>query len=203
MPKKIIDWSKCIIYKIWKDDDFYVGSTTDLASRKSKHKRVCNNEKGRDYNLKLYQTIRDKGGWNQFEIIPLEEYTECKSQVQARIREEEWRVKLYANLNMRKAFVVKQEYQSQYKQEHKEEIKIYTQEHKEEKKIYDMIYRKDNVDKIKEYQAQYRQDNVDKFKEKYTCKCGSICIKKNKAKHEKSLKHQNFILNSNSNGEKY
>jgi hypothetical protein len=27
MPLKAIDFSKTIIYKIWKDDDFYVGST--------------------------------------------------------------------------------------------------------------------------------------------------------------------------------
>lgn len=64
MPRKPIEWNKCIIYKIWKDDDFYVGSTTNFANRKRNHKiLVIMKSKYKDYNLKIYQTIREKGGW--------------------------------------------------------------------------------------------------------------------------------------------
>ena len=49
MPKKAIDYSNAVIYKICCKDlkvtDVYVGSTTNLAQRRSKHKYVCNNEK--------------------------------------------------------------------------------------------------------------------------------------------------------------
>ena len=173
MPLKAIDFSKTIIYKICKDDDFYVGSTTDFASRKSKHKRTCSNEKGKDYNFKLYQTIRDKGGWDSWEMTPLEEYVECKSQTQARIREEEWRVKLNASLNMRKAFGAEtsQEYKKQYHQEHKEEIN--------------------------EKKTQYRQEYADVINAKkavpYCCQCGSTIRISDKARHEKTIKHQKYL----------
>jgi hypothetical protein len=132
MPLKAIDFSKTIIYKISKDDDFYVGSTTDFATRKSKHKMNCNNEKSKKYNFKLYQTINTNGGWDTWEMIPLEEYVECQNKTQARIREEEWRVKLNASLNMRKAYRNKQEYDKQYRKQ----------------------YREDHVDEIKKYNAK-------------------------------------------------
>jgi len=178
MPLKAIDFSKTIIYKIWKDDDFYVGSTTDFASRKKKHKHSCNNKEGRFYNFKIYQTIREKGGWSEWEMTPLEEYVECKSKTQARIREQEWLVKLNASLNTYKAFITeetKQEYQKQYN-------KQYRQEHAEE---------------LKAQIAQYRQKHADKIKEKgavkYKCKCGSICRIDGKTNHEKTLKHQAYL----------
>lgn len=169
MPKKPIEWSKCIIYKIWNEDDFYVGSTTDLASRKKRHKYNCNNENVKEYNFKIYQTIREKGGWNAWQMTPLEEYKECKSLIEARIREEEWRVKLNANLNMKKCFgaETRQEY-----------MKIYEQEHKEEKKIY---------------LAQYRQNHKEELNAKFDCKCGGKYKHQGKSIHEKTKKHQTYL----------
>ena len=163
MPLKAIDFSKTIIYKIWKDDDFYVGSTTDFPTRKSHHKGVCNNINAKDYNLKIYQTIREKGGWDEWQMTPLEEYVDCQNKTQARIREEYWRETLQAKLNMRKAFGAEtiQEYQ-------------------------------------KEYLAQYRQEHADKIKAKgavkFECECGSVCRIDVKARHEKSLKHQAYLV---------
>ena len=120
MPKKPIEWSKCIIYKIWKDDDFYVGSTTDFTSRKASHKNQCKSN-----NSKLYQMIRENGGWEQWEIIPLEEYTECQNKIQARIKEEEWRINLNSNLNSRKAFSINKEYLAQFHKDNIEKIHFY------------------------------------------------------------------------------
>jgi len=180
MPRKPIEWSKCIIYKIWKDDEFYVGSTTDLASRKRQHKNACNCITHKDHNCKVYQTIREKGGWVAWEMTPLEEYKECQTQIEARIREEEWRVKLNANLNSRKCFAdsLTKEYMIQYNKERKEELKQYRQEHKEE---------------IKEYNKQYAQDNANKLKEKFECKCGGKYTYKKKTQHEKTIKHQTYL----------
>ena len=184
MPKKPIDFSKTIIYKISKDDDFYVGSTTDFASRKSHHKHTCNTEKSKDYNLKVYRTIRERGGWNEWQMTPLEEYVECQNKIQARIREEEWIDKLQTNLNMRKAFGAEtvQEYQKQYYQEHADELKAqkakYYQEHKEEK-------------------AQFYQEHADEINAnravKFECGCGSVCRISDKARHEASKKHQAYL----------
>jgi len=173
MPKKPINFSKTIIYKIWKDDNFYVGSTTDFASRKSKHKGNCNNKKSKEYNYKLYQTIRENGGWDTWKITPLEEYIDCQNSTQARIKEEEWRVKLNASLNTRKAFIAEtiQEYKKQYHQEHKEEIN--------------------------EKKTQYRQEYADVINAKkavpYCCQCGSTIRISDKARHEKTIKHQKYL----------
>ena len=37
------------------------------------------------------------------------------------------------------------------------------------------------------------KDNLKTDDKKYTCECGSIINKTGKSKHEKSLKHKNFI----------
>jgi hypothetical protein len=169
MPRKPIEWSRCIIYKIWKDDDFYVGSTTDFVKRQYHHKQSCNNE---TCNFKIYQMIREKGGWDSWQMIPLEEYKECQTQVQARIREEEWRVKLNANLNMRKAFgaETRQEYLAQHHQEHKEERNKksaqYHQEHKEEIKEKKKKYNQEHKEEIKQKNKKYYQEHKEEIKQK-------------------------------------
>jgi len=174
MPKTPIDFSKTIIYKIWKDDDFYVGSTTDFATRKTKHKSACNSETGYHYNLKVYQTIREKGGWDTWEMTPLEEYVDCQNKIQARIREEEWRVKLNASLNARKSYISN------------EELKIYFdnyhQNHKEEEKAYSKQYRQDHIEEIKA-----------KKEVKCNCDCGGKYTISNKSYHLKSKKHQAYL----------
>jgi len=201
MPRKPIEWSRCIIYKIWKDDDFYVGSTTDFVKRQYHHKQSCNNEKR---NFKIYQMIREKGGWDSWQMTPLEEYKECQTQVQARIREEEWRVKLNAQLNMIRAFIDEEqckEEKKKYQQEHKEEIleykKKYQQEHKEERLKYQKQFYQEHKEERLKYQKQFYQDNADKIKEKNKqkcdCECGEKYTQSNKARHEKSIKHQTYL----------
>ena len=48
----------------------------------------------------------------------------------------------------------------------------------------------------KESCAQYRENNKDKINEKHECVCGISYSHSNKARHEKSKKHQNYINNS-------
>ena len=165
MPKKPIEWNKCISYKIWKDDDFYVGSTTDLASRKKRHKHNCNNEQS-----KLYQNIRENGGWDAWQMTPLEEYKECQSQIQARIREEEWRVKLNAKLNSQKCFA------------------------DSSTKEYQVQYCKENKEKRKEYYIQWYQEHKEKININCDCECGGKYSKQNKLKHERTQKHQTYLI---------
>jgi predicted GIY-YIG superfamily endonuclease len=50
MPRKAMDYSKTIIYKIQHEDNeelVYVGHTTNFIKRKNGHKSRCNNEKGK------------------------------------------------------------------------------------------------------------------------------------------------------------
>jgi hypothetical protein len=58
MPKKPIDYSKTIIYKLVCNDlsitDVYVGSTTSFVKRKYLHKSLCNNENSKCYIKKIH-----------------------------------------------------------------------------------------------------------------------------------------------------
>ena len=187
MPRVPIDYSKTIIYHFVCNDtlitDTYVGHTTDFRKRKYGHKSCCNNEEYRDYNFKLYQNIRANGGWENWEMKPLEEFN-CENKIQARIREQEWIDKLQAKMNSVNSFKDKKEYCKEFYEEHKKEIRerhnIYNKEHKEER---NERYQK-NKEKI-----------LEKNKEKFTCECGVICRITDKSRHEKSQKHINSMAN--------
>ena len=63
------------VYQIGRVDgegDVYVGSTFDLGKRKNCHKTSCMNEKDKAYNYRVYQTIRDNGGWYNYAVTVLE-----------------------------------------------------------------------------------------------------------------------------------
>ena len=161
----------------------YIGSTKDIASRKWAHKSDCNNEKRKSYNLKLYKTIRENGGWDNwnFSIIGKGIYNE---RIQARIEEQKYISQLDANLNTFRAIMTKED----------------------EKKIKD-DYVKNNHEKVLESHKKYRdknkeilkakyQENIDlqnKRKEKTQCECGGSYTYSHKAEHFKSKKHQSFV----------
>lgn len=104
MPITSIDCSKTIIYKIVCNDlkvtDLYVGSTTDIIRRKHRHKYNCNNSKQSNHHLKIYQTIRANGGWDNWSVVLVEEYP-CANKLEARRRERYWLETLDASMNMK------------------------------------------------------------------------------------------------------
>ena len=75
MPKVNVDYSNTIIYKLACNDetikDIYVGHTTNFTQRKYAHKINCNNEKSSNYKLKVYEFIRNNGGWKNWEMIEI------------------------------------------------------------------------------------------------------------------------------------
>jgi len=97
-----------IIYKIYCNDcnDIYVGSTQNYSKRKSQHRinSRCSydNVKKR---LKLYKTINEYGGWDNWIMVPIEFCDESiMTKRQAEQKEEEWRLKLNTTLNSQKAY---------------------------------------------------------------------------------------------------
>jgi len=174
MPRLPIDYSKIVIYHFVCNDklviDTYVGHTTDMTKRKCRHKSACCNENGRDYNLKLYKNIRNNGGWENWEMKPLEEFS-CENKIQARIREQYWIDKIQAKLNGNKAFVAEtmKEYQIKYREEHRLDMR--------------------------EYMKVYDEERKEKRSEKITCKCGAICSNGNKSQHLLTKKHINSVPN--------
>ena len=82
-----------IIYMITsldpKIDYCYIGSTQNFTKRKIKHKSMCNNASNSITNTKLYNTMRENGGWDNFSMTRIEEY-KCDTPIQARKREQFW-----------------------------------------------------------------------------------------------------------------
>jgi hypothetical protein len=102
MTKTDIDYSNTIIYKITCKDpavkDVYVGHTTDFVKRKYAHKQGCINTNRPYSKCKLYETIRNHGGWNNW-TMEMIHFFNCKNQHEARIKEQEYFVLLNATLN--------------------------------------------------------------------------------------------------------
>jgi len=85
-----------IIYMIRpKHNNFYmyVGHTTDKVRRLKEHIRSTENNK-----TKLYNTIRETGGWEHWELIEIGKY-KCNCREDALKIEQEWCEKLRPNLN--------------------------------------------------------------------------------------------------------
>ena len=187
------DYSKSIIYKIMCLDrsikDIYVGSTTNFASRKTKHKSDCNNPNDNNYNLFVYQFIRAHGGWDNWEIVPIKTYS-CNSHMELRIEEQRMIEELeeYTTLNRQRAWTSKErraELDSTYpcrELTHRREIGRKSYQNRREKIIeYQKEYASKNKDKIKAYKTK-----------KIICECGTTLTKANKLRHLKSIKHQTW-----------
>ena len=101
---------KYIIYRISVGDYNYIGSTKDFKQRKATHK--CG-YKTRE--MKVYKMIREAGGWDKCEMVPIEEF-ECDTLLDARIREEHWRIYHQANMNSCRAHTTKEQRIEQVKE---------------------------------------------------------------------------------------
>ena len=163
------------IYKLCCDDTdlFYVGSTRDFTTRKSRHKTGCNNQNGKEYNTKKYQTMREFGGFQNWRMVCIDILYDV-TKLEAEIREEEMRMELKALLNSQKAScggISVQEYKKKYREENRDHYKQY------DKKYFDK-----NREKIRTKQ-----------KEKFDCQCGGRYTRVNKAIHFKSQLHQKYL----------
>ena len=156
--------SHYIFYKIVSEDcpDYiYIGSTKSFRSRKYQHKNSCININQKGYNLKLYQKIRENGGWDNWKMIIIEEGNDLTF-TQARIKEEELRVNYNGNLNSQKAYVTEE----QAKERDKKLTKEYQKNNKE--KLYEK--RKEYNEKNKEYITERNKEYYLKNKEIKRCR---------------------------------
>ena len=196
MPKKEVDYSQTIIYKIVCNDlnikDCYVGHTTDFIKRKNYHKNSCLKEKDSHYNLYVYQIIRANGNWNNWTMIEIEKYP-CKDGNEARAKERFWYEELKATLNSIKPLETKEEAIIR----HQEHNKKWIEEHKEERTEYEQKYHKtyyqknkENLNKINKQYNQEHEEEIKKYKtNKITCECGCIVSFGNLSVHKKTQKH--------------
>jgi len=149
------------------------------TKEKMQEYRDANKEKISEYQKEYHQTNKEK----------LAEYAKeyCKTNKEKIVKQQK------ENYKLNKETIIKKV--QKYAKEHVEKIAEYQKEYQKE-------YAIKNENELKEKSRIYREQNRDKINEKIVCDCGAIIHKGGKLRHEKSLKHQNFILNSNSNGEK-
>lgn len=187
MPKKPIDYSKTIMYKLVCDDldvtYTYAGHTTNFAKRKNSHKSDCHNENSSKYNLKVYQIIRENGGFNNWKMLEIEKF-KCNDLNEATTRERYWYEILNANMNSHNPNRSPKEWGKEYYENHK---KIIYEKQKE--------YRGKHKESMLEYNKEYYQKNKEKLQQKIDCECSGKYTKQSLSKHIKTIKHQNFINN--------
>ena len=201
-----------LIYTIKTDNGIYVGSTCDFVRRKTNHKSSCFNENSEQYNIKLYQNIRENGGEYSMEIYKL---FPCNSKEELYIAEEKVRKELNPNLNSIKCFRTEEEkdewfsqnkdnkkqYDKQLYEENKEKIKQRVKEYREENKEkikqqakeYRNIKKESIAARNKEYQQKNKEIISKQRSEKVTCECGCEVSRRNITRHIKSQYHINLM----------
>jgi predicted GIY-YIG superfamily endonuclease len=204
MPKVPVDYSKTCIYKLVhkediNDENIYIGHTTDMTKRKYEHKSHCNNPNSKQYNCKKYQFIRENGGWENWEMILVENYP-CKDVNEAKAKERQHQVELKSKLNSDIVGRTKEEWSNDNKNKIIEYKEKYQTNNKEiiierSKKHY-----QENIDKKLEYQKQRYYDKRETInqmkKEKIKCNiCGFEGRKTDLARHQKSKKCINYNIN--------
>ena len=173
------------MYRISILDYTYIGSTRDFNQRKKKHKNACNNPNNSSYNYKVYQMIREAGGWDKCEMVPVEEY-ECENGIQARMREEVLRKEYNALMNTNKASHNKQEYNAEYWVLNKEKLEI-------QKKEWYNANKERVSQKGKEWYEANKVEVLEKLNKKYSCECGGCYTHCNKKTHDRTQKHLKYI----------
>ena len=184
------DYSKTSIYKIVCTDpnvkECYVGSTCNLSRRKTRHKNDCYYKDSKCFNYPVYKFIRENGGFENWTVIQLHEFS-CENKQEKDKVEREWIEKIKPELNGNVPAKTKEE----YKKYHNEYAKKWQKTDKY--KLYHEEYVK--TDKYKKYQKDYK--STEKYKnsrkEKITCECGCKVSRGNKATHRKSLKHKKLM----------
>jgi hypothetical protein len=184
-----------IFYKISCEDNeyVYVGSTCNFNNRKRQHRQRCNNENDKEFHLKVYKTIRENGGWDNWKMIQIASREQITKRDAERI-EEEYRLELKAELNDKRAYIDKQS--KEYKEQKAISDKKYRESEKgkavhERRKDYFTEY--NNTEKTKERKHEWylanKEKQLAKQAERYVCSCGKEINIGKKARHEKTKFH--------------
>ncbi len=194
MPRKEINYQNTVIYKIKhteKDDLLYVGHTTDFTKRKSSHKQVCNNPKQKHHSLKVYEMIRNNGGWDSFKMLEVKKYP-CTDRREAAAEEDRIMKELKATMNSRGAVldsVRAKEMKQLYRERNKESISLKEREYRES-------HREQYANHHKNYYALHKEEIKANQNELVRCECGQFMrkIERGKTRHQQSQKHKDGIL---------
>tara|TARA_R110000868_G_scaffold375654_7_gene640242 strand:+ start:198 stop:722 length:525 start_codon:yes stop_codon:yes gene_type:complete len=77
----------------------YIGSSKDVTKRLYMHKDACSNSSAPNYNCKIYECLRENGGWSAAEVTIIDT-REFDAKEDVLIQEQKYIVQYKANLNM-------------------------------------------------------------------------------------------------------
>ena len=163
-------------------DNSYIGSTTDFDKRVIKHKSDYKNIKGHGFQRKVYEFIRDNGGWDNFDMVKI-----CDCEKEERyIKEQEHMDKMKPTLNDMRAYGVNKFMAANQKKNH-------YNKNKKEMLERSINWRNENRDKYLEIRRKSYQKNKHKYHTKILCECGREITIANKPRHLKSTIHRHSL----------
>ena len=196
----MVNYGKSMIYKLVCKDpnitDIYVGSTTNFSRRKSEHKSKCNNQNDECYNIYKYKFIRDNGGFENWDMILIENVS-CSSKRELLKIERKYIDELKPSLNIYKSYITDDEIKIRNKEYNKKYYEENKEVQKEEKKEYLKKYQKKNKEYLNKYSKEYYENNkneiLQKQNEKINCEyCNCLSSKINMKKHQRTMKCKKF-----------
>ena len=180
-------YQSSIIYKLLKKDDFnneniYIGSTCNFKNRKCRHKFNTCSEKSKNYNMFLYDYIRNNGGFDDWTMIQIENF-KCDTKKELEARERYWIELLKPKLNSRVPTRTLKECKMDNIERYKSYNKQYVQKNKEIIAKKGKKWREDNKEVIKEQRKKYYETNKElilKKQQEYGQKNKEIIAEKRK-----------------------
>jgi hypothetical protein len=168
------DLSNCYIYHIVDKENIvhYVGSTSNMNSRKSSHRYRCNTEHDKKYHLDIYQYIRNNGGFDNFEILPIRKLENISNKTELLIAEQA-EMNKFSNLkNKNGSYRTKEEskkqkneYNRQYREKNKDQIHEKAHQYYESKKEQRLEYQRNYIEKNKDQLNEKRRQKYQQKKQ--------------------------------------
>jgi hypothetical protein len=191
-----------VVYKLKSKNpnitEFYIGSSCDMKQRITNHKNNCNNSIIPAYNFKVYEFIRNNGGFDNFEFeILLEVQVKSKKQLKNRY-EAKYIIDFKPELNMKIPTIYDDEtveydeefYKPSYYEQHKEIIlekgNQYYKDHKEDLLKKKKENNKEKIQRDKKYYEKHKEVKGSTYKKKENV-IGKY------SKHMKSKKHKDYM----------
>jgi hypothetical protein len=137
--------------------EFYIGHTCNLDGRLRAHKTASKNPTNPHYEYKIYKTIRENGGWDNWTAKEIYNLGDV-SKLEARQKEEQLTKEMGATLNMWKAFRSKEEATTYYGKG----SEWYIKNHERAKKRYATMCQK--IDDLEKENVVLKEQLDDVFK---------------------------------------
>ena len=156
------DYSKTLIYQIrCKDESIkekYIGHTTNFTARIKGHYKRCNGERCKK-NFKVYDFIRNNGGWDNWVCEVVLEYP-CETKNKAKLKEREC-IEALGDLKLNQLIPTRTG--KEYRNDNLEEIRCKT---RTRMRIKRSNQTEEDRDKTSANQLEYRQNNPEIIKQR-------------------------------------